>query len=160
MALWSIEEDDRLKQLYAEGCSCSLIASRMPGKTRNAVIGRVHRLGLEKRGKGKTPEKSMRAPSSARARSPAKPKAIVIRPPRQEIELRCAEVVPLQADLVELTHGQCRYPFGDGPFTFCGHPKYGSSSYCSAHFFLSIGPGTISEQSALKISRRKLEGAW
>jgi hypothetical protein len=35
--------------------------------------------------------------------------------------------------LLELEGGDCRYPFGDGPFLFCGDPAQDKSSYCSGH---------------------------
>jgi GcrA cell cycle regulator len=46
----------------------------------------------------------------------------------------------------------CRYPYGGDErgeaITFCGHPQRAGSSYCAAHFDLSIGPGTASERAA------------
>ena len=35
--------------------------------------------------------------------------------------------------LLDLEHGECRWPFGDGPFLFCGDPAQDNSSYCSGH---------------------------
>ena len=53
--LWTAEQTEELKRLYGEGLSCSAIAAVM-GKSRNAVIGRAHRIGLERRGAGKRAE--------------------------------------------------------------------------------------------------------
>jgi GcrA cell cycle regulator len=47
---WTDERVDKLKELWAEGMSASQIAKVMGGVTRNAVIGKVHRLGLSNRG--------------------------------------------------------------------------------------------------------------
>jgi GcrA cell cycle regulator len=48
---------------------------------------------------------------------------------------------------MELEAGDCRYPYGgdaDGEaITFCGHPKREDSSYCTAHFHLTRGPGAM-----------------
>ncbi len=49
---WTDERVDKLKELWAEGMSASQIAKVMGGVTRNAVIGKVHRLGLSNRGPG------------------------------------------------------------------------------------------------------------
>ena len=160
MKLWTAAEDEKLKQLYAEQYSCSQIAGFFEGKSRNAVIGRVHRLGLPKRGKGTLPARS--APrkarnSAARTRRIVRPRIVI--PPREEINLRCAAIEPIGYTLDQIPRGACKWPFGDGPFLFCGHP-IAHGSYCTEHFLLSIGPGTSSEQAATKISRRKLEGAW
>ena len=46
---WTEERVELLKKLWAEGLSASQIASRLGGVTRNAVIGKVHRLGLSGR---------------------------------------------------------------------------------------------------------------
>ena len=46
---WNDERVELLKRLWAEGLSASQIASRLGGVTRNAVIGKVHRLGLSGR---------------------------------------------------------------------------------------------------------------
>ena len=46
---WTDERVEQLKKLWAEGLSASQIAGRLGGVTRNAVIGKVHRLGLSGR---------------------------------------------------------------------------------------------------------------
>lgn len=48
---WTDERVERLKALWAEGLSASQIAAELGGVTRNAVIGKVHRLGLSGRAK-------------------------------------------------------------------------------------------------------------
>ena len=47
---WNDERVELLKRLWSEGLSASQIASELGGITRNAVIGKVHRLGLSGRG--------------------------------------------------------------------------------------------------------------
>ena len=46
---WTDERTEKLKKLWAEGLSASQIANQLGGVTRNAVIGKVHRLGLSGR---------------------------------------------------------------------------------------------------------------
>ncbi len=48
---WTQERTQLLRKLWAEGYSASQIAKQLGGVTRNAVIGKVHRLGLAKRGR-------------------------------------------------------------------------------------------------------------
>lgn len=61
---WTDERVELLKKLWSEGLSASQIAAELGGVTRNAVIGKVHRLGLSGRAKA--------APSAApRLRKPA-----------------------------------------------------------------------------------------
>ncbi len=67
---WTDERVEKLKELWAEGMSASQIAKVMGGVTRNAVIGKVHRLGLSNRG-GPAPDEGQR---------PAEPVAPVASP--------------------------------------------------------------------------------
>jgi GcrA cell cycle regulator len=53
---WNDERVEALKKLWADGLSASQIAGRLGGVTRNAVIGKVHRLGLSNRVGGKEDE--------------------------------------------------------------------------------------------------------
>ncbi len=62
---WTDERVELLKKLWADGLSASQIAAELGGITRNAVIGKVHRLGLSGRAK---------SPSSATPR-PRKPRS-------------------------------------------------------------------------------------
>ena len=48
---WTDERVELLKKLWADGLSASQIAAELGGITRNAVIGKVHRLGLSGRAK-------------------------------------------------------------------------------------------------------------
>lgn len=141
--------------------------------SRNAAIGKASRLGLvtpapkrdpqdiaatrrarQNRSNARNMERRREAGIPAAApRAPRAPRPI-------EPALRCVVVEPLHVSLLEL-EDHCRWPYGDNPpFTFCGHPQFGSSSYCGAHFFLSIGRGTGSERAAHKVAKNKLIGAW
>ncbi|MEM8790072.1 MAG: GcrA family cell cycle regulator [Pseudomonadota bacterium] len=51
---WTDDRVEKLKELWAEGMSASQIAKSLGGVTRNAVIGKVHRLGLSNRSAGST----------------------------------------------------------------------------------------------------------
>jgi GcrA cell cycle regulator len=64
---WTEERIDRLKAMWAEGATASQIADELGGVSRNAVIGKAHRLGLEARPSPVKPgeEKEHRAPAAA-----------------------------------------------------------------------------------------------
>ena len=74
---WTDERVELLKKMWSEGQSASQIAKELGGVTRNAVIGKVHRLGLSNRNGGaaaKAPEKKAtkaEAPGAAEARAAA-----------------------------------------------------------------------------------------
>jgi GcrA cell cycle regulator len=73
---WTDDRVELLKKMWGEGQSASQIAKELGGVTRNAVIGKVHRLGLSNRaGSGATPTaKADAKPKAAPKAAPAKPK--------------------------------------------------------------------------------------
>ena len=131
---WTDERVETLKKLWTDGLSASQIAAELGGITRNAVIGKVHRLGLS--GRAKSPSSSAPRPRKARAHSH------MLRVSRPSIRGNTAlahaydlevepepelidNVIPLgqRRTLLELTEETCRWPIGDpghAEFFFCG----------------------------------------
>ena len=62
---WNDERVELLKKLWADGLSASQIAAELGGVTRNAVIGKVHRLGLS--GRAKSPSSGIPRPRKPRS---------------------------------------------------------------------------------------------
>ena len=88
---WTDERVEILKKMWGEGQSASQIAKELGGVTRNAVIGKVHRLGLSNRAgsagakaaaKEKTPKAEAKKPAPAPAAKP-QPKTESAAPPPQ-----------------------------------------------------------------------------
>ncbi|MFQ6756785.1 GcrA family cell cycle regulator, partial [Cereibacter sphaeroides] len=79
---WTDERVETLKRMWAEGQSASQIAKELGGVTRNAVIGKVHRLGLSNRvgGNGSREEAEEEAAPAVGAAPASPPPA----PPRPE----------------------------------------------------------------------------
>ncbi len=74
---WTDERVETLKRMWAEGQSASQIAKELGGVTRNAVIGKVHRLGLSNRvGGAGGPEVEEDAPAPAAAPTPLRPEPV------------------------------------------------------------------------------------
>jgi len=76
---WTEERIDRLKAMWTKGATASQIAEELGGVSRNAVIGKAHRLGLESRPSpvkaGEEKEKKAKAAPAPKAAKPAAPKA-------------------------------------------------------------------------------------
>ncbi len=70
---WTDERVETLKRMWGEGQSASQIAKELGGVTRNAVIGKVHRLGLSNRVGGKDEEEETPAAAAPAAAAPARP---------------------------------------------------------------------------------------
>ncbi|MEM6421359.1 MAG: GcrA family cell cycle regulator [Pseudomonadota bacterium] len=92
---WTDERVEKLKELWAEGMSASKIAKELGGVTRNAVIGKVHRLGLSNRaGSGGAPAAAEEpAASPAAAAPPPEPREPEPAPPSAPIIARPQPVV-------------------------------------------------------------------
>ena len=171
---WASEHSDALREFIALRLSCSEAAAAINRKfgtfyTRNAVLSRARRMGLM----------APRPPESSPGGISALNRLGGVRPPeprlpwlyrpmpvfeRTETEpLRCVEVEPRHLSLVDLERGDCHYPYGGDEegeaITFCGHPSSPGSSYCTPHFHLSRGPGTLSERTACAVLLRMVETA-
>ncbi len=127
---WTDDRVEQLKALWTEGLSASQIARVLGGVTRNAVIGKVHRLGLAGRA-GPTRSDRPRHSSSHRsaARAPAVQPEIVEEDP---IVLEDGSF----ATVLTINDRMCRWPIGDpseNEFHFCGRNPKAGSPYCEAH---------------------------
>jgi GcrA cell cycle regulator len=97
---WSDERVELLKKMWGEGQSASQIAKELGGVTRNAVIGKVHRLGLSNRsGSGGAPAESTKAKPAAKpaAKAKAKPAAKPEPEPKAEVPQPAEEETPAPA---------------------------------------------------------------
>lgn len=145
---WTDERVELLKKLWSEGLSASQIAGRLGSVTRNAVIGKVHRLGLS--GRATTSRMKTHRPRArvATAKRIAKSRfATVGNPalralyhPEAEPYVAPAEelVIPLKErkTIQTLTECSCRWPIGDpqqADFHFCNRDKVAGLPYCEAH---------------------------
>jgi GcrA cell cycle regulator len=173
---WTLEHSAALREHFAKGMSFSAIAAAINEKfgtaySRNATIGRAKRMGLSR---PDYPEAPVRRTPPAKARpAPLQCKhereATESRRPQPMVEsveiprLRCADVAPRHLSLIDLERRDCRYPYGGDEegeaITFCGHPRRRGSSYCRAHFRLTIGPGTAAERAVDSLLLKIVETA-
>lgn len=127
---WNTERVSVLVNLWAAGLSASAIAHTLGGVSRNAVIGKVHRLELAKRASRARPARGPRAfHAHTRNYSSRKPA-----PPTVIPELSLPPVA--QPTIRELTAHHCRWPEGDPKkpgFYFCGRAPLPGKPYCPHH---------------------------
>lgn len=151
---WAVENVETLKKLYADGLSGTQIAAVLGGGiTRNAVIGKIHRLGLViPTGTVRIDREKVLQGATQRLRRRRGRAELVPRPPREPaLERITQELTPsefLSIPLEALTPDTCRWPRGDGPFTFCGQKPLGGSSYCARCYRRSINLGSVGEEVA------------
>lgn len=144
---WTDDRVEILSKLWAEGLSASQIATKLGGVTRNAVIGKVHRLGLSGRvkPKRKTKPAAPRTATTARKRMPVKRRAAprpAPTPPPVPLE---AKALPNGefATILTITEHLCKWPLGDPTsvdFRFCGRGTDKGEPYCKSHAQLAYQP--------------------
>jgi GcrA cell cycle regulator len=151
---WTDERVELLKKLWSDGLSASQIAAELGGITRNAVIGKVHRLGLS----GRAKSASSAAPRPRKARSPmmrigrASIRGNTALAHAYEMEAEAApelidNVIPIgqRRTILELTEQTCRWPVGDPgstEFFFCGGNTIGGLPYCAYHSRVAYQPAS------------------
>jgi GcrA cell cycle regulator len=145
---WSSERIEQLRSLWHNGMSASQIAAQLGGISRNAVIGKAHRLGLTGR---PSPIKNRPVgvrPAPRRARvEPRQPAQRIAAPPQpqpqapltRKVEARppVAEIGDMPgATILTLTDRICKWPIGDprdADFHFCGRASAEGLPYCGDH---------------------------
>jgi GcrA cell cycle regulator len=148
---WTNERIELLEKLWLEGWSASRIAGELACEiTRNAVIGKVYRLGLSGRVNARNVPASpphLKAPRRSAHRHADSPqiagntalafhRLVIEAPASQPVR---DVVVPMSepVTIAELRASMCRWPIGDpaqSEFRFCGAKKLpGQGPYCACH---------------------------
>jgi GcrA cell cycle regulator len=133
---WTAERIEQLRNFVVSGLTCSQIAAEI-GVTRNAVIGKIHRLGLSPARPAGAPARS----SPPRARSPRfSPQSRLFRLIDGQAPCIAAEPAPIDSaqrcSLLEIAQDKCHWPIGDplaANFAFCGNAAIAGFSYCAGH---------------------------
>jgi len=119
---WTDERVALLKQLWGEGKTAAEIAGKLGGVSRNAVIGKAHRLKL-----------SGRVSPIQQNAKPAKGETAKA---RRQAAVAASNFAGNRMDLVDLDARMCRWPNGDPQddnFSFCGCQTVPSLPYCPDH---------------------------
>lgn len=141
---WTDERVEVLKKLWLDGLSASQIAKQLGGGvTRNAVIGKVHRLGLSGRAAPSKPARPVvrMTPRPRPVSVPAAPRRPAALPVAQPTVIARREE-PGSATVLTLGVHMCKWPIGDPSsrdFTFCGQPA-GGATYCAHHAAIAYQP--------------------
>ncbi len=138
---WTEEKVAKLKELWGKGNTASQIAEIIGGISRNAVIGKAHRLNLSAKIKTRT------ATSSQKFDNSSNEKNIRLRKGRKSkfksliIENDFEPENPKQ--LEELDENSCKWPIGhpdEKSFYFCGRSSLKDFSYCKLHLLYAYQP--------------------
>lgn len=154
---WTDERINTLKKMWKEGKSAAEIAKTLgKGVTRNAVIGKAHRMGLSGRPspiKKPAPPKKDAAPKIVKTAAPKAAPVVAkkstaasagsakVQPPSREAEElkkleSAAPKIGGGVALIDLTERMCKWPIGDpkdADFSFCGLTIRAGTPYCPEH---------------------------
>ena len=144
---WTPEREEKLKELWKKGHTGSQIANMLGNTTRNAVIGKAHRLKLEarsisKKSTSKLNTEKNNAPEikNQKLGRKAKFKALIL-------DKNFESENPTK--LENLTEHHCRWPLGEKmiPATlFCGRKPMENFPYCQLHLLYAFQPKNLKEE--------------
>ena len=135
---WTDEKVAKLKELWGKGNTASQIAEIIGGISRNAVIGKAHRLNLSAKIKTRSATSNQRFDSSIEVKNSKTKRGRRGKFKSLIIEKDFEPENPKQ--LEELTDNDCKYPIGhpnEKDFYFCGRTSLKDFSYCKLHLLYS-----------------------
>ena len=137
---WNNEKVEKLKNLWSKGHTASQIAEILGDTTRNAVIGKAHRLDLEAR----APSKQSSTPRSKDNRQVKRVATPTSRKAKFQSILLDKNFEPENPkSLEELSESTCKWPIGhpnEEKFYFCGRKPEGEFPYCKLHVLYAFQP--------------------
>ena len=138
---WNDEKVNKLKELWGKGNTASQIAEIIGGISRNAVIGKAHRLNLSAKIKTRAATSNQSYESSLEEKNNKAKKGRKNKFRSLIIEKDFEPENPKQ--LEELDENSCKWPIGhpdEESFYFCGRSSLKDFSYCKLHLLYAYQP--------------------
>ena len=138
---WNDEKVNKLKELWGKGNTASQIAEIIGGISRNAVIGKAHRLNLSAKIKTRTATSNQSYESSLEEKNNKANRGRKNKFKSLIIEKDFEPENPKQ--LEELDENSCKWPIGhpdEESFYFCGRSSLKDFSYCKLHLLYAYQP--------------------
>ena len=148
---WTEEKVSKLKELWGKGNTASQIAEIIGGISRNAVIGKAHRLNLSAKIKTRAATSSKNFENSSEKNNVQTKKSRRSKFKSLIIEKDFEPENPKQ--LEELDENSCKWPIGhpdEKNFYFCGRSSLKDFSYCKLHLLYAYQPKGKKEEVADK----------
>ena len=138
---WNEEKVEKLKELWGKGSTASQIAEIIGGISRNAVIGKAHRLNLSSKIKTRNTSSSQNFDNSSEENSSKQRRGRKSKFQSLIIEKDFEPENPKK--LEELDESSCKWPIGhpeEKSFYFCGRSSLKDFSYCKLHLLYAYQP--------------------
>tara|TARA_B100000941_G_scaffold289252_1_gene267835 strand:+ start:2962 stop:3468 length:507 start_codon:yes stop_codon:yes gene_type:complete len=140
---WTDEKVEKLKALWKKGHTASQIAQMLGDTTRNAVIGKAHRLNLEARAPSKQSSYSSSGSNIVNKTSRRTPQPLTRKQKFKSLLLDKNFEKENPKSLEELTETTCKWPIGhpnEENFYFCGRKPENDFPYCKLHILYAFQP--------------------
>ena len=144
---WTPERESKLKDLWSKGHTASQIATLIGDTTRNAVIGKAHRLNLKARAVSKKNPSISKKNDEDNEKIKSKSQSRKSRFKSLLLDKDFEPENPKQ--LEELTDDTCRWPIGhpyEKEFYFCGRKPLEKFPYCKLHILYAFQPKNSKEE--------------
>jgi GcrA cell cycle regulator len=161
---WSDHSENKLRELWNKGYTASQIAEMIGNTSRNAVIGKAHRLNLASRVTKKNPSSKLQIKKN----NTTKPSKVMTRSRFKSLLLDKDFEPENPKALEELSDSTCRWPIGhpdEESFYFCGRNPIKGFPYCKLHVLYAFQPKNakeedqITEEDIPKFIEKKIKSA-
>ena len=164
--MWDQHKEQKLRELWTKGISASKISEQIPGTTRNSIIGKSNRLGLESRALRKKPSVKGNAENNVKSEIKIQKLGRKARFKALLLDKNFEKENPIK--LEELTDKTCKWPIGhphEKNFYFCGRKPMEKFPYCKLHLLYAFQPKNakeedqITEEDIPKFIEKKIKSA-
>ena len=163
---WTKEEINKAVELAKQGLSSAAIAAQLKGRTKNAVIGLLHRRKVvmsiyqSKPYPTRPPRRARKKPTDPVVKPIAEKKRTPLQDFDNLFENKSEFVKYGSTTLIDAHRTQCKWIEADTGMIVCGEPTVGISAWCKDHYKRVFTPWSVAKAAAAEARRRREIEKW